>query len=405
MILGFLNVLAGNILRLAAGMLVFVVLARWLGPQSFGAFTYALALSTLAVVPVNFGLNTFVLQAFGAAPEHKRQHLSEALTAKVLLAAAVLLFCLFAAPFLSRELLWLFLPLLLAQMVESFSELQVLSFRASARYGAEAANASLTSLVHIVLMLLAPWCTTSVTIIAWVFFASRAIGALVTTWRARKVFGVVPLAPWRAGWQTLKRAWAYAMELGLSTLYLQLDALLIQAALGLRDLGLYQAGMKLVQGLSRLAPILALYVLPRLAANAKNGDAASRHAGLTLALFVGVGAVFGGAMGLMADWITHWLFGPAYGDLARLLPVFGCLLLLRFTETGAGLVLVAANLQSRKVWLVGIQVLLMLAVGWWALHHGGLSAWLMTSIACTVLLLVLYAALWIHARRGGEAGR
>jgi O-antigen/teichoic acid export membrane protein len=405
MILGFVNVIAGNILRLASGMLVFVLLARWLGPQSFGAFTYALALATLAVVPVNFGLSTYVLRSFGAEPERKREFMSVALAAKCLLAAGVLVVSAVALAWLPRPMTWIFMPLLLAQLAESFSELHMLSFRAAGRYGAEAANASLTSVVHIALMLLTATWSTSVVVIAWAFFASRLFGLALTAWRGAKAFGAIPVGPWIEGVRVLRRAWAYALELGLSTLYLQLDALMIQAALGLHDLGLYQAGMKLVQGFSRLAPILALYVLPRLSAGTPVGRSGSRQTGLTLALFAVVGLVSGGVLAFEAPLITRLLFGPAYADLAQLLPLFGCLLFLRFMETGAGLVLVAAGLQSRKVWLVGVQVLLMLGIGWVALTRGGLSAWLLTSVACTLLLLLLYGLLWWRSAglKGDEA--
>jgi O-antigen/teichoic acid export membrane protein len=170
---------------------------------------------------------------------------------------------------------------------------------------------------------------------------------------------------------------------------------LIQSQLGVRAVGLYQAGMKLVQGVSRLAPILALYLLPRLTRVVKAGGL--QQAVLTLGVFGGIGALSGGVLALAAEPLTHVLFGAGFAELSHLLPWFGLLLALRFLETGAGLVLVAADLQSRKVWLVALQLLVLLGGGVWALQRWGLMGWLWVAIGSTVMLLGLYALLWrIH---------
>lgn len=395
---GFLLVLMGNLLRLCAGMVVFIVLARWLGPQDFGTFTLWLAVATMAVIPVNFGFTTAALRAFGAEPERKLAVMSEVLTAKLLLATLVVLAAALYWVVNPAAAAWVFFPLLLAQICESLSELYGLGFRAASNYAAEARTASLVSLLHIAVMLLAPWMFHSVLAISWAFLGSRFAGMLITRRQAHAAFHALAPASIGTSLRFARGSFAYAVELGLSTAYTQLDALIINAALGLRAVGLYQAGMKLVQGFSRLAPILALYILPRLAGDINAGQRSIQQIRATLLLFGAVGLLSGGSMALFAEPITALLFGPQFAELILMLPLFGCLLALRFLETGCGLVLVAAGLQSRKVWLVAVQLALMLGAGWMAIRQGGLAAWLLTSIACTVLLLVMYLLLWIRAR-------
>jgi O-antigen/teichoic acid export membrane protein len=164
-----------------------------------------------------------------------------------------------------------------------------------------------------------------------------------------------------------------------------------------RAVGLYQAGMKLVQGVSRLAPILALYLLPRLTRRVQAGG--MEQAVFTMGVFGGIGLLSGGALAVAADPIANTLFGPRFAELGALLPWFGLLLALRFIETGAGLVLVAADLQRRKVWLVALQLLVLLGGGVWALSTWGLLGWLWVAIGSTVLLLMLYIWLWRRHRR------
>lgn len=405
---GFFAVLLGNFLRLGSGMLVFVLLARWLGPSGFGGFAYWLAVATVATVPINYGLNTFALREFGARPNERAGVMAAVMAAKQLLSFLVLILSLsVGCLMLTREHWWLFAPLLVAQIAESFSEFYTLSFRAGSAYKAEATTASVAASVHLTLVLGATWALGEVPQVAAAAFAlSRLLGLMLTRWRAHQVFEPVHRAPWRHAFSTLSHAWAYALEFALSTAYAQLDVLVIEMVAGLRAVGLYQAGMKLVQGASRLAPIMALYVLPRLTRQITAGDSGQglRHAGLTLLLFCSVGAGFGGVLALGAEPIAHRLFGAAYVDLPALLPWFGLLLLLRFTETGMGLVLVAVGLQSRKTGLVALQLAIMLLGGAWAMHSGGLKGWLVCSVVATTLLLLSYVLLWLQRPRAHPSG-
>lgn len=405
---GFLAVLLGNFLRLGSGMLVFVLLARWLGPSGFGGFAYWLAVATVATVPVNYGLNTFALREFGARPDERAGVMAAVMAAKQLLSALVFLLSLaIGCLVLTREQWWLFGPLLVAQMAESFSEFYTLSFRAGSAYRAEATTASVVASAHLGLVLGATWVLGAPHVAATAFALSRVLGLMFTRWRAHQVFKPAGHANWGIAVSTLRRALAYALEFALSTSYAQLDVLVIEMVAGLRAVGLYQAGMKLVQGASRLAPIMALYVLPRLTRQITAGGASGqeqRHAGLTLLMFCSVGAGFGGVLALGAKPIADHLFGAAYADLPALLPWFGLLLMLRFTETGMGLVLVAAGLQSRKTGLVALQFVIMLLGGAWAMRSGGLTGWLVCSVAATTLLLLSYGLLWLQRPRAHPSG-
>ena len=128
----------GNVLRLGAGLLIIVLLARRLGPDGFGVFAYGLAVASLAVMILNFGLSTAVLRRFGAEPERSLDALAEALTGKLLLLGPLLLLAFAGAALLPSPAGPVFLALLLAQAAESFSEVYQLAFRAASRFKDEA---------------------------------------------------------------------------------------------------------------------------------------------------------------------------------------------------------------------------------------------------------------------------
>lgn len=390
-----LLVISGFVLRLGAGMLVFVLMARRLGPEAFGTFSYWLAVATLATIPVNYGLGSALLRSFGIAPGSSTRSLGEALTTKLFISALVVLCSVAAMFFLSSVSATVFGLLLAAQLVDSFAEVYNLMFRVHGDFSKETVTASLTSLLHIILMLAALFVWNNLVLVSAAFFVSRTVGCLITYWRGRRCTGPIALESISAVPKVLKGCLPYAVEIFLITAYQQLDSILIQAILGPAAVGLYQAGMKLVQGVYRLAPVFAQVLLPSLSKAHSENELTTRSALRSTYTFLAVGAAGAILMAAFSSFITSRLFGPQYQALAGLLPLFGLLLFFRFSETGLGLILVAQGLQARKVWLVGAQLLAILVAGTWALKNFGLAGWQIANIVSLAILLILYLLLMI----------
>lgn len=393
------------ILRLAAGMAVLVLLARLLGREAFGQFAYSLALATLFAVPANFGLATFVLREIGIDRGRFGPTLAAALTTKLVIAAAVVLAASGMAALLSPELRLPFLLLVLAQLADSFAELFNLGFRPGGHYPLEARLAVATSALHLALMasvLALP--EPSAAAAAALFCLSRLLGCAWTWLRTRRLEAPYRLAPLSAVPGLLRRCWAYAAELFQLTAYAQIDSVFIKHFLSIVDVGVYQAGMKLVEGGARLAPVFAQYALPTLTRHVIAGP---RAHGLwrPLAGFALIGALGGGCLALGADLIVEHLYGAQYQPLHTLLPLFGLMLLLRYLETGTGVAVVAAGWQHVKVWFVSFQLLLMLGLGPWAMRHWGLPGWQWVVVGTLALAVVGNLLLFCCARWLPEAAR
>lgn len=395
---GFALVLAGHALRLGAGMAVFVVIARQLGPQEFGQFAFFLAVAVLLAMPVNFGFGAHALRSFGAHPERALQIMGEIYAAKLLLAGAVAAVALACSGWMPASAARLLLLLLVAQLFESFAEYYVLGFRIRGDFEREAGTACLVSVWHLAVVAAAVLFWPTAEAAAGAFAVSRVSGMVVTRLRATASMGRVVRAPLAGALRTLKQSWAYALELGLMTAYSQLDALLINFVLGPAAVGLFQAGMKLVDGASRAGPALAHVLLPELARQQADEQAFGALAGRTGLIFAAFGLAGALLLWLGAAQITAILFGPQYQLLDALLPLFGLILLLRFLETGFGLLLVARNLQSVKVWFVSFQVAIMLACGSYALSAHGLAGWQWLHVATLSVLLGSYVLLLIRWR-------
>jgi len=390
---GLSLVFLSYLLRLAAGMAVMVFAARQLGPTEFGRFIYWLAWATLATVPVNLGLGTYVLREIGLDKHRYAGVMGVALTTKLLLLAVVLLVACGVMAQLPAVDVGILGCLVVAQACDGFGEFFNLGFRRDAQYQAEARCAVVTTCWHLVVMGAA---------IAWGglawhaalgFAVSRALGTAFTIWRSVAVAGPVWPAALRQVPGLLRATWAYAGELGLNTLLGQVDTLLVNHVLGPAGVGLYQAGMKLVDGACRLAPVMAQYLLPTLAAHRSDARQFRQTAWRSLGLVMGLGLLASAVLVTAGDMLAHRLYGERYQALAALMPLFALVLALRFLETGLGLLLVAAGLQGQKVWLVALQLVVLVGAGYPALRSAGLVGWQVTVAASLALVLTLYAGL------------
>ena len=169
--------------------------------------------------------------------------------------------------------------------------------------------------------------------------------------------------------------------------------------LGPAGVGLYQAGMRLVEGACRLAPVFAQYVLPSLSAHAADPKRFMRRVLRVLGIFGAIGVLGGLTLALNADFIANVLYGKEFSALVPLLPWFGVLLVLRYLETAGGLIIVAKGLQSVKIWIVAAQLIYVLAVGPYALNHWGLIGWQINVIFSLCLVLCAYTVLLLSARQ------
>jgi len=396
--LGYLVMAASQFVRLASGMVVFVLLARLLGPEGFGSFALWLAVATLVAVITNFGFTTFCLREIGANPGSVSVLLSDVFSAKLLLSGVVLGIGCSSLLILDHPLATLFLVLLAAQVADSFTEFFNVFFRVEGRHSSEASNALHGATVHL-LAFLSLFMFESVTVLGCaLMFLSTRIYVLLNTMRS----GIAVL-----GWHSpstiggalrrLRACSSYAFEIFLNTVYTQLDALVVSKIAGISGLGIYQAGMKLVQGASRAAPIIAQVVLPDVSRAHAAGQGFRRAALKMVLLFSGIGLVAGSILGVFRDFWVSLLFGAEYLALSTLLPLFGLVLWCRFTETGAGLVLVSMGLQHQKVKLVGMQLALLVLVGGFLGSYFGVTGWLWGVVVSTLGALGSYRWLYLKA--------
>jgi len=387
--------LMSTLVRLASGVGLFILLARILGVEDFGALMFSFTVGTLLALVVEYGFTTSMLREIGAAPQNAERILSRAFAAKIFLSAVLVVFLamLWVLPGNLTDYDDLIFLMSVAAIATSFGEFFNVVFRALGRFHRETIIVIHSSLVHVAVLLVLALVDGRVHVVAGGFVATRTFYAVQSWWRCREVAGHL-IYPRVNGvidlFGVLRSGRAYALDVWLVNVTKHVDTILVQVLLGTAAVGLYQAGMNLARGLERLGPVLANVYLPTLANRQDDHASFEGHARrLQLQLLLAGTLVFV-AMIAGRDVIPGLIFGPEFAQLAELLPYFGSFVLVRYFAVSQGVLLTAAGLQSKRVVGLVLSLGVLLAISPVLVAQMGLAGMALAQILAVILLASLY---------------
>lgn len=381
-----------TVIRLGFGMLTFVLMARVLGPESFGTLMFWLSVATLLSLLANFGFTPYLLREIGAAPAQAQRVMSEVFAAKLLLTGVTLGVYLATLPFLADASHWVFGLLLLAQLFDSFADFFNVGFRATDRFSEEAKWATVISVMQFFLLAGALCFSPSVLLAATAFALSRLLALAVLLATQRRYFQGLRPSPLAQAVRCMRTTRAYAVDFGLQSLFGQVDSIALNHFVGPAAVGIYQAGMRLFSGGAQTANVLANVFLPKAAAVAHDLALFAGEARRVQWAFIGAGAAFGLALAVGAHLWVVVFFGAAYQPLAQVLPWLGLLFFVRFFAAAWGIVLTTSGAQAFRATANLLQWLLVAACCVWMVPAFGTVGWVMalatgnSFLACAYLL-------------------
>ncbi|WP_425992868.1 oligosaccharide flippase family protein [Brevundimonas sp. TWP2-3-2] len=402
---------ASVLIRMGAGLLVFVLMARGLGPSAYGLVATVFAYATLASLLTDFGFASKTLRDIGADPDGGGAILNASLGVKAYLTVAVgvggaaILFFVPGEPVnrLASGLLGA------AVLIGTIGDLALTAYRAVGRYSDETWMTIWTSGVHLVLI---GWISLGhgdLLLLAIGFVASRLLYTGVAVIGAERLFTDHSLrfvSP-REVWTSLRGAWSWAADSGLGFLTGQIDGFLVPAIFGLQAAGIYQAGGRFIQAALGLVTILAAVHIPRLAKVAAETAGVTSGERRMMIEFTAAGAVLGLMFWLGGPLITTFLLGPEYGAVNALWLGFSVFLVIRYMAASLGAALSARGLPLVRV-AGQVAALLVVVVGLTlgSPRFGLVSVpWIMSAGALATLISFCLARLLVARGRLGTAAR
>lgn len=315
--------LAEQMLRIVAGLLVGIWVARYLGPEQFGLFSYVLAFTAIFAGIAKLGLDGILVRELINHPQGRDAYLGTAFWLKVIGAFVVMAIMAAVVPFTSNDSTTnLYIFIIAAGLV--FQSFEVVEFYFQSQVLAKVVSIckviqlALSSVIKIYLVLTQAdlfWfvCVTvfdTVSLAVGYFFAYKIRGN-VSFLRSFK---------WRVAKQLLKDSWPLILSSVVVMIYMRIDQIMIKEMLGDYDVGIYSAAVKLSEAWYFLPTLITASLFPAIL-NAKKISEDLYYERLqnlytfmvVLTLLVAIPTTF------FADWFIKFLYGSAYDGAGSIL--------------------------------------------------------------------------------------
>ena len=342
--------------RTVGGLVATILVARTLGPEEFGRFQFALALTLLLSFLVMLGLPKLLVRELARRPGEAVVRIDSALLITLVAGSAVslLLFGLSRIFDTGAALLVMAGVTLIA---DSATRVVMALFWAFERMKYEAVSVGVQEAAFVALTLAVLARGSGVEGVMAAYLASRMIG-LLASWSIATTKLHRPTWPrWHPGVvrQMLRASMPFAIDDALSLAYVRIDAVLLGVFKGPRAVGLYQSATNLVLYLNILPRMVNMSMYPQMSRAwpdrpselRRLRDASLRLLG-AIAMPLAVGSF------LLAPRMFGFVYGPGFEPAAGFYQLLVLIVPFRMLGNTLGTALTSADRQSQRTLLVAV---------------------------------------------------
>lgn len=314
-----------QVLRIFAGLFVGIYVARYLGPEQFGVYSYAVAFVALFGAIARLGLDGIVVRDLVNHPEERGVYLGTAFWLKLIGALLTLGLLAIAVQFISNDAttnLYIFI-IASGLIFQSFDVLdfyfqsKVLSKYVSIAKLIQLALSSVLKLYFIFIQADLFWFV----LVSLVDQISLAFSLAFAYWRQKigSFFGRFDLGTAKA---MLRNSWPLILSGIAIGLYMRIDQIMIKEMLGEREVGLYSAAVRLSEAWYFVPVIITTSLFPAIV-NAKKISQELYHQRLqrlcTLMTWLAIAVAL--PMTFLADSVVNLLYGQHYREAGGVLAI------------------------------------------------------------------------------------
>ena len=393
--------LSSTAIRLLSNAVMFIVIARFYGPESFGQFTTAHTLSTIFILLADFGFDMLLTTQIAADNQRASVILPRMLGLKLVFSFfASTIMC--AVPLLGNlsvqasKLIYIFsLYVFFSAALNFFFAL----FKGYEEFQHEALISLLLNVLLLVALIFLGFMKASLPWIACVFIGSRIFGLGLALLRSKKFIPSI-LPVWDLHWfRDIKSQVIYfGLFMIFGTLFFTLDTILLSFWKGDYQVGVYQAVFRII-AITLVIPDIAINtLLPTLTRFYVVDKDKWRRMGLLasktlffIALLLGFVIIFS------AEEIITLAYGKGkFIEAIPILKIFGGVIIIRYSAEIPALMLTTSHRQSVRTVLVILATIINVGLNSFAIPKFNALGAAYTSLLTNLLVGISY---FIASRR------
>ena len=337
-------------LRIIAGLFVGIWVARYLGPEQFGLFSYVLAFTAIFGGIAKLGLDGIMVRELVNHPEKRDTYLGTAFWLKVISAFIVMGLMAAIVPFTSNDTQTnLFIFIIAAgllfqsfEVVEFYFQSQVLAKIVSI---CKVTQLALSSAIKIYLVL------NEAELIWFVLVtAFDALSLAVSYFIAYKInqhnsfYKNFDLS---IAQQLLKDSWPLIISAFVIMLYMRIDQIMIKQLLGVYEVGLYSAALRISEAVYFIPMIISASLFPAiLSARKKDPILYKKRLSGLYSLLIWIAILIAVPITFLSDWIVLNLFGQDYASSSSVIVIHIWASIFVFLGVAYSKYLLAENLNA-----------------------------------------------------------
>ncbi len=353
-----------KLLRLSVGLFIVVWVAKYLGPEQFGLFSYAQSFVGLFAILANLGIDNIVVRELLKDNYNHEDLIGTSFWMKLFGAFLVLFILAIAVLFTSNDKTTNFLIFIVASpvIINSFHVVDL--FFQSKVMGKFVTYANIialffSSIVKIILLL------SEAPLIAFAYvmiFDSLVLSAGLVYFylKNNKKFKVTNLKfnPTIAAF-LLRSSWPLILSGVVGSISMKVDQVMIKEMLGNTDVGIYSAAVRLSEIWYLIPVVLSASLFPAIV-NAKEACQKLYHDRLQkyYDLMVWLAVLIALPTTYLSDWVIGMLYGKEYAEAAAVLTIHIWTGVFVFLGTAFNSYLVSENLVRKAFYRVALGTIL-----------------------------------------------
>ena len=310
-------------LRIIAGLFVGIWVARYLGPEQFGLFSYVLAFTAIFGGIAKLGLDGIMVRELVNHPEKRDTYLGTAFWLKIIGAFIVMGLLVAILPFTGNDATTnLFIFIIAAGLV--FQSFEVVEFYFQSQVLAKLVSIckviqlALSSIIRIYLVLTEAELFWFVLVTAFDPL-SLAVSYFIA-YKLRKSPAFYKHFDLSIAKRLLKDSWPLIFSAIVVMIYMRIDQIMIKEMLGEYEVGIYSAAVRLSEAFYFIPMLITASLFPAIL-NAKNQseELYKQRLQRLYTFMVWFAIAIALPMTFISDWVIYLLFGQAYQEAGQVL--------------------------------------------------------------------------------------
>ncbi|ELP5730594.1 flippase [Vibrio vulnificus] len=304
-----------QLLRIIAGLFVGIWVARYLGPQQFGLFSYAIAFTAIFAGVAKLGLDGIIVRELINHPEKKDLYLGTAFWLKVIGAIIVIALIAVIVPFTNNDAMTNIFIFIIAggvvfqsfEVVEFYFQSQVLAKIVSI---CKIIQLTLSSLIKIYLVI------NEAELIAFVLITIFDVISLAIcyfiAYKLQERDSFYRQFDRTVAKRFIKDSWPLILSSVVVMVYMRIDQVMIKEMLGEYEVGIYSAAVRLSEAFYFIPMLITASIFPAILNARKHNQELYRQRLQRLYTFLVWLAL---SLALITTFLSEWLILSLFGEM------------------------------------------------------------------------------------------